>query len=329
VGLQHLQRVQPPERLLRQFPPEGGRPRRDRGQARLSLPDSPFRHLQRPLLMSTYLNRLQQMLLVAVCFCFLTSCEVPYDIPVGRSSNTLVVEGLITNTGLAQTVRLTRSTTYNVTGAPPAVTGAVVTVTPEGGVAVTLPEVSPGLYSVPAASLPGVEGRAYALRVVANGQVHTATDTLRRVPELEFIRWIYTVDGGRDDEELTGFIPAVRFRDFQGVGDHYKLRFYRNGLVYRDGPGDFYFINDRFIDGNLVQEDLEFEAWIYQPGDNYTIELQSLSLPAYNWYVDIAQSVVSNNPFVGPPYNARGNIRGGALGFFRCSGISRVSGIVP
>lgn len=282
------------------------------------------------------MNRLIQLRrtfapLLAILTISLTGCEVDYDIPEGRTTNTIVVEGLITDAGTDQTVRLTRSTTYNATGPVPTVSGATVTVTPEGGAPVVLPEVEPGLYRVPAATLPGVIGRAYALSVQVGSQTYTASDTLRRVAQLEFVRWVFTNDGGRDDEETAGYLPGLRFQEIPGMGDQYKLRFYRNGQVYRDGPGDYFLIDDRFIDGNVLdlEGDEDFEAWIYQRGDSYAVELQSMTRPAFNFYTDIFSSVVSNNPFASPPYNARGNISGGAYGFFRCTGITSVSGIVP
>jgi hypothetical protein len=254
----------------------------------------------------------------------LSSCEVPFDPDLQTLAPTVVVEGVVTDEDTTQYVRLTQTQGYGNNAAPIPISGAIVTITDNEGNAYILAEATPGRYETEA--LTGVTGRIYTLRVTAGGNSYTATDTLRRQHLVDSLTYRFYEEASFID--TAGYYLTTYSRDPDGRGDYIMYRFYKNGVANANTLANIRVFSDRFI-----QEDFPIVAeWSgifrYELGDSFKVDFLSVSELSFNYYRDLQSQDGSGSPFAGPAYNPRTNVTGGASGFFRCSGVRRLQGVI-
>ncbi|MDX2061714.1 MAG: DUF4249 domain-containing protein [Bacteroidia bacterium] len=256
----------------------------------------------------------------------LTGCEVPFDTELQTLPPGLVVEGLLVDSVAPQYVRLSRSQAFTDNSAPPVVTGAAVTVEDLTD-ATTYPytEAEPGLYR--SAPFTGIVGHVYRLTVVQNGETFTAVDTLKRVMALDSVTYEFVEEGQFVDE--AAYYLTTYSTELEGLGDFIEYRFFRNGA-----PNDYTLENirafqDLRVDGNAIVADWQ-GVFPYAVGDTYAVEIRSLSSNGYNYFTDLTNSGNAGSPFGGPPYTPRTNLSGPSTvyGFFVCSAVSRLEGVI-
>lgn len=260
------------------------------------------------------MNKLLYLTVIVNLF-LLTSCEEVVELDLNTAAPRLVIDATIDwekgTPGNIQTIRIHKTTGFYSTEIP-AVSGAQVTVENSQGVQFEFPEVEPGVYTC--TDFVPVLNETYTLRAIIEGELFTATETLRAVPEITRIEQGNEGGFGGDNIEVKFF-----FNDLVNESNFY-LASYRTPIF--PFP-EFDPIEDRFFENN------ELFAF-YSDGDlesGMTIEfaLHGISQNYFN-YMRILLGQTSGgggSPFQTPPVTVRGNVvnqtnfNNFALGYFR------------
>ncbi|MCU0377906.1 MAG: DUF4249 domain-containing protein, partial [Bacteroidales bacterium] len=139
----------------------------------------------------------------------LVCCTERIDLELDESTVRLVVDGAVTTDTTAHTVWLTKTTSYYYSEEPPAVSGAVVTISSDQGV-VRLNEVSPGYYQTKA-DFHGTEGMTYTLNIrlaspIGGFTLYSASATINEIVELDSTQlWFYPEFSEEGFWEIRGF----------------------------------------------------------------------------------------------------------------------------
>ena len=256
---------------------------------------------------------------------FASACEKVVTLDLRDAGPRLVLEGTLADDGQPCTVRASRSTGFGESGAVPAVTGAVVTLSDDAGGLETLAETSPGQYR--GRTVRGQAGRRYTLRVAVDGQTYVAAATLPPAVPLTGLRAEKTGIG-----EAIGVVPE--FVDPAGRRNYYRFRQYRNGRLNK-----LLFVQtDEFTDGKANAAALggvasggpgTNEADQLATGDSVRVEMQNLDPGAYEYFRTLSQ-IQQSNPMVSTtPANPLSNFSGGVLGYFSAYSRRQRSLIIP
>jgi hypothetical protein len=260
-------------------------------------------------------------LLMAITF-LLVSCVEQVDINEyidGRQSNSMVVEGMITNEYKRHEVKLTR-TGIVASEEYEAITGAEVTIS-DGIETFLLKEDQEGIYLTD--SIAGVEGRLYTLIVKYNSEIYTAEDTM--VPVSSFGR----ADGFSmaTNEPPSGYIqsPLIIFGSNAPVMlniriDNPKPDDKYTHFTYYAFPG----IHPDYILPKYVDAFLS-----YTDGTSVTQTKYSLSEGHYNFLRALLLETEYNGGIFGSVRaDVPTNINNGGRGFFAASATIRRTGVV-
>ncbi|MBH0619403.1 DUF4249 family protein, partial [Salmonella enterica] len=128
-------------------------------------------------MMPASVNRLPLLAALALLLAA-TGCEKIITPKLNTSASQLVIEGNLADNGQPCLVSLTTSTDYTNTNTFPPVSGATVTLTDNAGHSETLPESPAASGQYRGATVLGVPGRSYTLRVETGGSAYVATSTL-------------------------------------------------------------------------------------------------------------------------------------------------------
>lgn len=240
---------------------------------------------------------------VAIVFIItlLSSCTKVIDANLGESPALLVIEGAVSDSSKPW-VRVTRLIDVDRNNNFPGVTGAVVTITDDAGNTTQLQQSAQGTYF--GNEIIGTPGRTYNLKVELDGKVYTATSTM---PQKVYIDSLY--------ESSFGFGAGSDFATFTytdpaGIGGNYRAVLWHNDTL----KTDIFIEDDKYSDGNSREAVLFSQDYELIPGDKYTVELQCIDRPVYE-YFNVLQEVDGSSALASPA-NPASNITGGALGYF-------------
>ena len=184
----------------------------------------------------------------------LEQCTEKVDIKLANNQPRLVVEGMITNEAIVQTIRLTTTTDYFYTQVAPAITQAKVTLYNETST-VTLIEnpINSGIYVTPTNYM-GIPGIKYTLNIklntAINGQtVYSASEIMPKMYSPDSIKLLYHPDWGKK-----GYWETQLFLQDPPEANYYSFRGYRNDTLVTDtlskvGISDDKFYNGRYVNG--------------------------------------------------------------------------------
>lgn len=258
-----------------------------------------------------------------------TACTEKIDIELDETYTRLVVDGKITTDTGIHYVKLSMTTSYFYNQPSPKVSGAIVRIW-DGYDTIQLEENPsiPGLYQ----TLPdfyGVVGRLYTLDIELENELngnkkYTASSFIQPINQIDSIKVEYkpqweawAVNCYALDPETTEF---------------YMFNLYRNNNLVTDTLNELFVVDDRLYNGNYTngisvgffQE--EYPDEILVAGDTVTLEMGSITEDFAYFIWDVQIETGYNIPlFSGPPANIKGNISGGALGFFACYSVARSS----
>ena len=245
---------------------------------------------------------------------FATSCEKVVNLNLKTTTAQLVIEGNLSDDNRPCLVTLNRSANYTDTNTFEAVRGATITLTDNAGGQETLREnaTTPGQYA--GATLRGVPGRTYVLRVETGGTAYVATSTLPApvVPFDKLTTQVSTV-GSRIQ-------AVVDYRDPAGSGNSYLFRQYRNGRL----NNTIFVQNDQFNDGKAVSQVLRLAGPSNDPndvnklvaGDSLRVEMQNIDANVYEYFRTLNLILTTNPATATTPANPKSNFSGGVLGYF-------------
>jgi hypothetical protein len=249
-----------------------------------------------------------------------SSCQRVIDVHLNSSRSKYVIEGVVTDQPGSWSVSITQTKDFSADNTFSGVSGATVTIGNNGTI-FPLAESRPGVYST--ASLTGVPGNTYNLRVVLDGVVYTSSSTMPQPVSLDSI---YITTDQRTNKK---FIIAV-YTDPRGIPNYYRGVQYVNG---RKEPTIF-LSNDEFTDGLNIVATLNFTndnndtTRDIKTGDSIRADLLCIDSSVYAYWSSLKNDA-SGNGNTASPANPVSNITGGCLGYFSAQTVRAKSLLVP
>lgn len=272
-------------------------------------------------------------LLALAALLLLTACEDVIDVNIPQASPQLVVEGAVTDQPGPYTVTLTRTVPYFDARTQPPVPGAVLTLRDADGQTETLRERAPGVYAT--RTFRGRIGGRYRLTIKTEGEEYEAETEIRRTPPIDSIRAEFRPATGLDE---AGYYVLYYGPELPGVGDYYRFKLIRNGLLL-NRPIDLFVRSDELVDGRYIGafelNNNNGEEITFVPGDRITVEMNSLPRDYFFFLNEIVTQLNNTGLFAAPPANVRTNVRNvrgaaapPAVGYFAGYTVRRDSVIV-
>lgn len=273
-------------------------------------------------------------------------CEDEIDVDLREGEPLLVVDAWINDKPEDQVILLSVTQSYFAREDAPQITGASVSIRDNAGTIYTFTERGNGEYVwSPTVDTPtfGQIGNDYTLTVETGGDIYQAVSRMNRVPVIDSVTFTF--------EEETIFQPDAYIaefwaRDFEGPGDAYWIRAYKNGELL-NLPGDINIAFDAgFSEGDFdgvtflppiragINPDDENEDGDelspYWPGDSVFVEIHSITSVAFDFLNEV--SIQTNRPggfaelFADPLANVPANLTHtngdkGVVGFFNVAAV--------
>ena len=270
------------------------------------------------------------------------SCEDPIDVILEDAPEQMVVDAWLDNMSQRQEIRVSKTLPYFTAEFTPGVEDATVTVTNNNGTVYTFEHEADGVYvyDLPAGETLGEVGDEFELEIQSGDDRYTASTQMFRVPQIDSLTQEF-----RENEVFTddGIYCQVFARDFDGLGDTYWIKSYKNGQ-YLNRPFEINIAFDAGFDSggevdgfvfiypirdlvNEVDEDGIPLQWM--PGDELRVEIHSISNEAFGFLEIMRDQLLNsfNGIFAEPLANTKGNIvhangEETVLGVFNVSAVS-------
>ena len=252
------------------------------------------------------------------------SCEEVVTLDSPQSNHYLVVEATLTNLPGPQKIVLTRSQDYFDNSSVPPIQGAEVLVRDDASHEFRFTESvdNPGTYVwVPSVSNPqlGQVGRNYQLNVKVGNDVFVASETMNPVPPIDSIAYKAATANPRQSGEgkpKEGFEARWFPNDLKGEGSSYRLKFYKNGVLFNT-PSNLLIFYDSALQKVAGTDGLMFNLPIrsainpelYVANDKVKVELYSISIDHFSFYSQARLELNNAGLFSRPAANIPTNIK--------------------
>jgi Domain of unknown function (DUF4249) len=239
-------------------------------------------------------------IIVIACFA-LTSCEKVINVDLKNAGSKIVINAIVDNSGNPAEVSINQTVAFSAGNTYPPITGAAVKITDNTGNVFTLTEATPGIYRN--ALLKGIPGKSYTLSVISAGKTYTATCKMPDPVNLDSVF--------QDKATFTTkpfIIVKAAFKDPVGFGNSYQFVETVNGKRNKT----LFIIDDFYLDGGEIENELIDEDIKLKAGDNVQIEMQCVDKTVFR-YLRGLEDLNGNNTV---PANPDSNISNDALGFF-------------
>jgi hypothetical protein len=258
---------------------------------------------------------------------FVSSCTEKIDIKLDEGYTRLIVEGTITTDTTAHAISLSHTTSYYYSEPAPRVSGATVTLN-DGETEFTLAETEPGIYKTPN-DFAGIPGRTYRLNItlaspIGGEDTYSASSYMYPGIALDSIKAAFREDWGEE-----GFYEVQCYVLDPPSTDFYQFRIYKNDILITDTLSKVLVTDDRFYNGNYTNGigigflDQSKPNEKVLAGDRLSVQTSRITEEYYNFVTELQiQSGYQSPLFSGPPANVKGNISGGAIGFFAAYPVS-------
>lgn len=280
----------------------------------------------------------------------LTSCEEIVTLPSPVSDHYIVVEANLTNQNKAQQIILSRSQDYFDQSSAPKIAGAQVTVSDTLGNQFSFVEkvAQSGIYVwEPTAQQPtiGKTGTTFTLNVKWQNETVTAKAKMHRVPPVDSVLYQYDEASNRqaaDGQPKNGYDAQFYARDILGAGDCYRVKTYRNGVLFND-PINLTLAYDAGFQKGAMTDGLMFilplrrsiSPSLYQENDKIRVEIWSISEDEFNFYSQARLELNNAGLFSRPAANIPTNIKNinpvsklQGTGWFGVSAVSSLETVV-
>ena len=274
----------------------------------------------------------------------LNSCTTVIDAKLDTGPTQLSVDAILTDQPGSQTIRLMQTAAYFDNSTPPAATSATVTVSDNTGRTYAFVDPDNDGYYVWQPSgkdTLGHVGRTYQLTITYQNETYRANSVINRVPPIDSLIFVKRKLNPLSKNE--GYRAEFYAMDIAGSADYYRIRFFRNGEL-QNKPANIITTQDGgFRSTTGVTDGLLFIAPIrrsvnpdslYVLNDKVNIELQSLTLDAFNFWQQFRTQITNGGLFASPPANVPTNIINTnatgrqATGFFITSAVRSLSATV-
>lgn len=281
-----------------------------------------------------------------------TSCEDKIDVELDDAEAIVVIDAFLTDVpGAAQEITVTRSQSYFDSSFPEPITDAFVSISVGSDILINF-EYIDGKYIWQPNSGESLADFAqpYVLNVQLGDVVYSATDSLKRTPQIDEIRQevredeIGSVDGGIYCEVIA--------RDELGKGDTYWIKTFKNG-VFLNRPEEINLAFDGGFDQGAQSDGLIFIPPIrelvnpfpdstevaddispWAVGDQCRVEIHSISNSTFAFLEIVRDQLLNgqNGIFAEPLANAPSNISASdgstVLGAFNVAKVSSLEVVI-
>jgi hypothetical protein len=254
---------------------------------------------------------------------FLFSCEDVVMLESPSSPAYFVVEATLTNAPGPQSIMLSKSQAYFDNATAPAVSAAQVRVTDDTGNAYVFTEsATPGTYTwTPKDSkeVMGTVGRTYTLAVNWSGTSFAAKAKMNPVPAVDSILYQAATANARqagDNKPKEGFEAQFFGRDLKGVGDCYRIKYYKNGRLF-NAASNILIVYDSALQRVAGTDGLMFNLPVrsaispelYVANDKIKVEIYSISNDQFSFYSQARLELNNAGLFAIPAANIPTNIQ--------------------
>lgn len=219
------------------------------------------------------------------------ACEKVVIVDLPDPQNLVVVQGWLSDSLSNQSVRLTRSNGFADNNEVVAIEDAEVIVQSRTGEVFSYSYQSDGYYH---ADTPyrGTVGVEYRLRVIVEGsEIQSQWDEVQASTDIGDLQIdsFEENDPNNSDRQITIFYPKITTSDPIDQDNYYRWVFYKNGEVF-NSPEPITIQSDRLFNGNLIPNN--FQIFGYDPGDQMTVQLQSISSASHS-YLSLLKSQIT------------------------------------
>ncbi len=275
----------------------------------------------------------------------LFSCEDVIEIDVKEGKQQLVVDAWLTDEIREQKVTLTLSQPYFDQAEPLPALGAEVYVVREDSTRFRFVDNdNDGVYTFSPRNRNFLRlNENVALYIRYAGEEYYSISQLKRVPPIDSLKYqAITLPIKPDDSPQSGFLAQFFANDFEGEGDTYLIRSYKNDVL-RGRSGEYTLSYDGGLspgngsDGMLFLQPVRMgiNSGLFVDQDKVTVELHSIPLEAYYFLYQVQAETNNGGIFATPPANIPSNVfnlnpesKEKALGLFFVSRMSRYSAVI-
>jgi Domain of unknown function (DUF4249) len=250
------------------------------------------------------------------------SCTKVIDLDLNNAGKKYVIEAVMADAAGTAKVMITQTKDFDQDNDFPGVSGAVVSITENGGLTTPLTETAPGVYEE--ALLVGHPGKTYTLSVKVGGKEITAVST---IPVLVNLDSLFVTDEFLFTD--TRKIVNAVYKDPAGRGNNYRFIQYVNDKKEKQ----ILILNDDYTDGRTVTSKLfyfsddEDDKGI-KSGDVVKIEMFCIDANMYRYWFSLDRSSTGGSGEA-TPSNPVTNLQGDALGYFSAHTFQRRTLVVP
>lgn len=274
----------------------------------------------------------------------LNSCTTVIDAKLDTGPTQLSVDATLTDQPGPQTIRLTQTAAYFDSNTSPAATSATVTVSDDAGKTYVFADPDNDGYYVWSGTgkdTLGHVGRTYQLTIAYGGETYQARSKMNRIPAIDSLLFVKQKLNPLSKTE--GYRAEFYATDIPGGADYYRVRFFRNGELQNKPQNIITSQDGGFRSSSGVTDGLTFIVPIrrsinpdslYALNDKVKVELQSLTLDAFDFWQQLRTQITNGGLFASPPANIPTNILNTsttgrkATGFFITSAVRSFSATV-
>lgn len=262
------------------------------------------------------------ILYIPILLIILSACEEKIDLKLDDDFDRLVVEAALTDQDTTQKVVLSETTSYFTDEQTPRVSNAIVTIS-DGQNTFTFSESSQAGIYYSDYTFAGEYGKTYTLNIelakpINDNTSYTASETMPVSLQLDSVTAeILPNPFGDRDVQVKGYgqEPA-------SPGNYYVWDLFVNGKNYTDTLEQKTFTDDALVNGSYIPG---LPIFFYDGNDKDSIKVvtQSITKEYYDFLLAYVQEAAfGGGGFSGPPANVKGNLSGGALGYFAVKAVT-------
>jgi hypothetical protein len=284
---------------------------------------------------------------------FLSSCEDVVNPEINSSKPTLIVDAMLTNENLPQTIRLTQTIGFlDNSQAQPAVLGAKIQITnSKNQTFLFIDEKKDGNYTWKPSNNEtlGEVGTAFTLNVEVNNEKFIANTIVKRTAIYDSLAVKFETEGKVGTGSKEGYYAQILSKnaagkvildttfakDQTGVGDCYRIKTYRNDTLFAS-PNEMVLAYDASFskggstDGTSfifpIRTAINKRSNPYKIGDKIQVDILSLTEETFDYLTRVRTQQQNGGLFANPPANVGTNIKNTntastiqALGWFSVS----------
>jgi hypothetical protein len=249
-------------------------------------------------------------------FIFNTSCEKVILIELNEADQKIVVDAIVSNDSIQNYVILSKSGGFYQSNDFEAISGAMVTITDDGGMVYTLNESDPGYYSD--SDLIGQLKTTYSLEVITDNETITGNTYIPDTTHLDSLSYFWNSGGFGDP----AWFVLMHWSDEEVEDNFYRFKAIINGCKEKR----ISLLDDLLINGIETQYPL-FDIEV-KDFDTLEVEFIEIDKGTYDYLKVLGEIASGENASSAAPGNPTSNLVGNALGFFGGYAITKGSIVI-